>query len=305
MSGFALSVVMNGKEYLLISGREPSRGKSSMPTMSVMREPDIGFATRLATEEEWGYLEEDFRRLIHFEPGGCFVAWQGGEKVGTVTTTSYGDYAFLGSLIVKKPARGTGIGEALLNHAIKYLLGKGVKTIELDGVFAAISLYRRLGFRDKYLSLRFEGEAAHHGDDVLPFGQEMVDEVVTFDEETTGLSRRRIVRRLLEEFGDSVHVAQREGVTGYAVVRPRAAGHLAIGPWIAEDRSVAEALLRSIINKNAGKVLAIGVPGPNRDAVRMLTREGFHYLEPSLRMYLGEETDYERNVYGIIAPEKG
>jgi GNAT superfamily N-acetyltransferase len=255
--------------------------------VSVMTETDIEFATHLATEEEWGYLEEDFGRLMGFEPEGCFVAWQDGERVGIVTTTSYGDYAFLGSLIVRKPARGRGAGEALLNHAIKYLQGKGVKTIELDGVFPAISLYRRLGFRDKYLSLRFQGEAGRRGDEVLPCGPEMADRIVTFDEEKTGLSRQRIVRRLLEEFGDSVHVVQRQGVRGYAVVRPRAGGHFMIGPWI------------------AGKVLGIGVPETNRAAVSMLLREGFRYLEPSLRMYLGEPRDYERNVYGIVAPEKG
>lgn len=51
--------------------------------------------------------------------------------------------------------------------------------------------------------------------------------------------------------------------------------------------------------------MTVGVPETNRDAVRMLMNKGFNYVEPSLRMHLGEGRDYERNVYGIIAAEKG
>ncbi len=277
-----------------------------MLTISVMTEADTRFATKLATQEEWGYLEEDFRRLMHFEPEGCFVAWQDNERVGIVTTTSYGDYAFLGSLIVSKAERGRGIGESLLKCGIHYLMGGGAKTVELDGVFPAVSLYKRLGFRDKYLSLRFEGDGGQNGnDEVLPYGPEMADEIVGFDKQETGLSRKRILGRLLEEFGDSVYLVGRKGVAGYAIVRPRAGGHFTVGPWLAEDRKVAELLLRSITDKYTGKVLTIGVPEINRDAVHMLLGQGFHYVEPSLRMYLGEAMNCERNVYGIIAPEKG
>lgn len=177
-----------------------------MLTISVMTRADVGFATGLATGEEWGYLEEDFRRLMHFEPEGCFVAWMDEERVGIVTTTSYGDYAFLGSLIVRKTVRGRGIGEALLNHAINHLTRRGVRTMELDGVFPAASQYMRLGFRDKYLSLRFEGQGGEQEDEALPYSPEMAENIVSFDGAKTGLSRERIVKKLLEEFGDSVHV---------------------------------------------------------------------------------------------------
>ena len=106
-----------------------------MITISVMREKDIAFATHLAKEEKWGYMEKDFRRLIYFEPEGCFVVWKDKKRVGMVTTTSYKDYAFLGCLIVRKDERGKGIGETLMNHAINYLINREIKTIELDGVF--------------------------------------------------------------------------------------------------------------------------------------------------------------------------
>lgn len=276
-----------------------------MLAIGVMTEADVGYATQLATEEKWGHLEEDFRRLLHLEPEGCFVAWRAEDRVGIVTTTSCGDYAFLGSLIVSKRARGRGIGEALLKHAMTYLIGRDVTTIELDGVFPAASLYRRLGFRDKYLSLRFKGEGTKRAAEALPYGPELAEDIVSFDRAKTGLSRERIVGRFVKEFGDSVHVVKRGKLAGYAVVRPRAGGDLGIGPWIAEDQDVAGLLLQSILSKHEGRVLTIGVPEINRDAVRMLLNEGFNYTEPSLRMYWGDGRDYEKNVYAIVSPEKG
>jgi len=276
-----------------------------MLSVKIMTEADTEFATALATAEEWGYLREDFRRLMHFEPEGCFVAWRNEKRVGMASTTSYGDYAFLGSLIVTPEERGRGIGEGLLRHAVNYLVQREVRTIELDGVFGAASLYRRLGFRDKYLSLRLKGRAESHGQEALPYASEMSDEVVCFDRRKTGLSRERVVRELLAEFADSVYVSGSEALTGYAIVRPREGGYFAMGPLVAEDTDAADLLLGSIMANYRGEILAIGVPEVNRVAVRLLLRKGFNYFEPSLRMYFGERRDYETNVYGIVAAEKG
>ena len=276
-----------------------------MIKISVMGEKDIAFAYHLANEEKWGYLEKDFRRLIYFEPEGCFVALKDKEKVGMVTTTSYKDYAFLGCLIVRKDERGKGIGETLMNHAINYLINKGIKTIELDGVFFAVSLYRRLGFKDKYLSLRFKGKGENNYNKALPYDPQMANEIVNFDKEKTGLSRERIIRKFLEEFRNSVYIIKKKNISAYAIVRSRAEEHFTIGPLIAENQEVAEVLLCSIMAKYTKKILTIGVPEINQDSIRMLLRNGFNYIEPSLRMYLGERKNYEKNLFGIIAPEKG
>jgi GNAT superfamily N-acetyltransferase len=276
-----------------------------MTVISLMTDADLEFATELATGEEWGYLEEDFRRLVLFEPEGCFVAWHRGERVGIVTTTSYEDYGFLGSMIVRKGARGKGIGESLLSHAITYLRGRGVKTVELDGVFSAVSLYRRLGFTDKYLSLRFKGLGCAVEDRASPFRPEQAERVVVFDRAGTGISRERVIGLLLAEFPDSVYVVGGDSIAGYAMVRPREGAYFAIGPLVAEDAGVAELLLRSIMANQKDEVLTIGVPAVNRDAVSMLLRNRFTYAEPSLRMYLGQRRDYESKVFGILAAEKG
>ncbi|MBD3218560.1 MAG: GNAT family N-acetyltransferase, partial [candidate division Zixibacteria bacterium] len=70
-------------------------------------------------------------------------------------TSRYEDYAFMGPVIVKEEFRGDGIGEKLMALGMDHLKSRGVNSIELDAVFLAMSLYRRLGFKDKHFSYRF------------------------------------------------------------------------------------------------------------------------------------------------------
>lgn len=276
-----------------------------MLTISPMKEADIDFAIHLTELEKWAYIKEDFRRLIYFEPKGCFVARKGKEKIGIVTTTTYKDYAFLGSLIVKKEERGRGIGNKLMCHAIDYLEKKGTNTIELDGVFPAVSLYRRLGFKDKYLSLRLNRKGGGYNDSSSRYDYKTLDEILSFDREKTGISRERILMRVLKEFSSSTFLIIDKKVVAYAVLRPRADGSFTIGPLIAENTQSAEILLTSIISKYPEVRLNVGIPEINHLAVEIFRRNNFIHTQASLRMYRGKRKDYERHIYGILSPEKG
>ena len=173
------------------------------------------------------------------------------------------------------------------------------------GYFFAVSLYRRLGFKDKYLSLRFKVRGENNNNKALPYDPKIANEIVSFDREKTELSRERIIRKFLEEFRNSVYIIKKKRISAYAIVRSRAEEHFTIGPLIAENHKAAEVLLCSIMAKYTKKILTMGVPETNCDVVQMLLRNGFNYIEPSLRMYLGERKNYEKNLFGIIAPEKG
>ncbi len=302
-----------------------------------MKEVDIKFAKKMTDCERWGYLEDDFRRLIAYQPDGCFAAWVNQRRVGIITTTSYDDYAFMGSLIVKGLKRDAGIGTKLMNHAIEYLKGKGVRTIELDGVFPAVTLYRRLGFRDKYLSMRWVkgaeeggeekriGETEKRGDgekgkagkrageaekgedgEKGEYNTMDIQAVIDFDRQKTGLDRERVIRRLVADFADRVYIIKKQSrLSAYAIVRPREGGYFLVGPMVAENYRVAEILLSNIVSKYSRSRLAIGVPEINRRAVQMVLCRGFTYNQPSLRMYWGERKDYEEHIYAILSPEKG
>jgi len=276
-----------------------------MLEISVMTENDIAFAVEITNIEQWGYLPSDFKRLIAFEPGGCFIGRIDGAPVGILTSTSYDSFAFIGSLIVKKESRGEGIGERLMNTAIDYLAGRGVMTIELDGVFAAVSLYRRLGFMDKYLSMRFVREASSDYGELYSCPPELEPDIISFDRRTTGLDRARMLSSYFEEKNSACYAIKEEAVRAYALVRKRAGGAFGIGPLVAEDRMYAESLLLSILKKYGMRKLEIGVPALNPEIIDLLLENGFRYNLPSLRMYRGPRVDYEKNIYGIFSAEKG
>lgn len=271
-----------------------------------MREANIPFAKSLTDIEGWGYRESDFRRLIAMGPDRCFVAWMGKKPIGTVTTTLHGDYAFIGTLIVSRGERGKGVGKALMEKAIDRLLKKGVTTIELDAVIPVAPMYRKMGFKDKYLSLRLRKEGTIVKlEKPRPLEPPDAREVIDFDRRMTGLDRRSIIRRYLDEFKDSFHVLSSRGVKGYAVVKERAGGVLMIGPFIADSSKTAGLLLDELLDRYRGGVLTVGVPASNVDANSMFVGAGFVNSEPSLRMWLGTKRAYEDHVYGIVSPEKG
>ncbi len=265
---------------------------------------DIAFAKTLTDQEEWGYSAADWRRLAAFEPRGCFIARQKGRRIGVVTTTVYGAYAFVGSLIVVADWRGVGIGYHLLRRALDYLADRGVKTVELDAVLPAAAMYRRLGFKDKYLSLRFlrpAGKALRRP----PLTPLRLAAIPAFDRQRTGIDRARILRRYLRELRGSIFTAGTGRLRAYCVVRPRTGGVHMIGPLVAAEPAAADEVFDRVVRHYRDSALVMGVPAVNPTAAVLAIKHGFRYRNPSLRMYKGPRVDYESAVYGILSPEKG
>jgi ribosomal protein S18 acetylase RimI-like enzyme len=266
---------------------------------------DVDFAYSLTDREKWGYLKEDFHWLMAYEPDGCFVAYFNDHPAGIITSTTYDDFAFLGTLIVPDEFRSRKIGERLTLHAMEYLKGRQVKTIELDGVIPAVSLYRRLGFRDKYLSLRFCRPPENKSDSENVQADKKIDTIIDFDAEVTGLNRQRMLRQYIEQMPSNIILEYNNNITGYAIVRLRDNGQYAIGPMVATEPEAAENLMRRIVGAFGRFGLGIGIPMTNSKAIVMARKSGFLYGQPSLRMYQGIEINYEAGIYGIFSAEKG
>lgn len=278
-----------------------------MTDIRVMTEADFEFAVGLTEQEGWLHRSVDFRRLTDFEPAGCFIAWEKGEPVGTICSTSQGDYAFLSCLIVKPGCRGRALGELLMRRAMAYQIGRGAKTIELDGVIAAVPLYRRLGFRDKYLSLRFQRPAASISSiPALSRPAPDLDTLCAYDRSRTGVDRSHILSRFASEFAESFFCSLAGArLQGYAFVRPRIRNIVSLGPLIADSPEIAKIILGEIIAVFDQSTIAVGVTESNRDAVALVLANGFVYTQPSLRMFYGTRRRYEDSVFAIISPEKG
>jgi GNAT superfamily N-acetyltransferase len=273
-----------------------------------MDQSDIAFAKSLTDREGWGHLEEDFERFLFLDPAGCYVAWQDGKRAGIVTSVSYGDQSFLGNLIVQRAMRGRGIGIKLMEDVIDHLDRRGMKTIELDGVFRAVQTYRILGFKDKYLSMRFVRPAAEHRFDAAVQGPSCIEDIgkiLRFDRDKTGIDRSRFLEHLLERHTHTTYISSRQSIKAYAVIRERANEVLHIGPMVAESENVASGLLASICMKHGNSDLTIGVPCINTAALKTVVQHGFLHRPPSLRMYRGERAEYEQNVYAIVSADAG
>ena len=273
--------------------------------IKVMQQSDIPFVVSLTKAEGWGHSETDIGRLLSLSPEGCFVAWDGDERIGTITSTRYDAFAFVAVLIVRNEHREQGIGGKLLEHAIDYLHSQGVRTIELDGVLKAAPLYRRLGFHDKYLSLRFHGSAVDHGEPCERYDQSLRDEILTFDRDKVGLHRGAVIDRLLSEFDGSTYVLREDDLRAYAILRQRKDDSLALGPLVGKTPADAIQLLKAVLSLYLGRKLRIGVPELQEEIVEFLRESGFEQSDPSLRMYLGERRDYESYAFAIISAEKG
>ncbi|HDS08757.1 MAG TPA: GNAT family N-acetyltransferase [Firmicutes bacterium] len=271
----------------------------------IMSEMDIPFALELVEYEGWNYTEDDFLRLLKLNPSGCFICWKAGKRVGIITTSIYGNYAFIGTLIIKKEYRKQGLGRSLLEFTISYLRDSGVKTIELDGVFSAVKLYRDLGFHDKYLSLRFEKSYGTKSEDTVLYHPQDFSGLPELDFELTRIHRSDLLNEYLKVFKDHVFIFKRKEIESYAIVKAETKKSVSVTFFISRTTEGAEIILNSILKKYQDKTIRIGVPELNRASVHLLMEKGFIYREPSLRMYLGKRVQYENFMYGIISPEKG
>ena len=120
---------------------------------------DVPLGMRLKEQAGWNQIEADWRRCLHLQPDGCFVAERDGVAVGTVTTCVFGPVAWVAMVLVDAAVRGQGIGRTLLDHALTFLDGRGVATVRLDATPLGRPLYVKRGFVEEYTLTRFEGIA--------------------------------------------------------------------------------------------------------------------------------------------------
>lgn len=76
-------------------------------------EEDISFTYKLDVMEQWSDTKRDTKRMLNYEPDGCFIAEINGESVGHVFSVSYGRLGWIGLLIVKAEYRRKGIDTLL------------------------------------------------------------------------------------------------------------------------------------------------------------------------------------------------
>lgn len=265
---------------------------------------DIPFAVDQTDREGWGNTADDFQRYLTLYSSGCFIAESDSRPVGMITSADFGTLAFLGNLIVLPEYRGYGIGERLMRHAIDNYKSTSCRTIELDGDYPAVNLYRRFGFKDKYLSLRFYRNADPEKTVPDPIGDSNISPALKIDRELTGLNRSEYLRSMIAANPGMLY-SDKSG-EGFGLIKNLNLDFRELGPVIATGPKSANEIIIALTENFSERPIKAGIPEDNRESVAIFRSLGYHYYTPpSLRMYLGERLDYERNIYTIISGDVG
>lgn len=264
---------------------------------------DIPFALAQTAREGWDSTDDLFRMTLNLEPDGAFVAEADGRPVGMITTVRHDRTAWIGNLIVVPEYRSRGIGARLMERAMAFQSGRGVRTLRLEADPAGIPLYRRLGFVDEFPSPRFlrpsgavmpvhpmqrlVGSSAT-GSPVAatPLGAGDLEAVAEFDTPSFGDDRSCLLRVLLESAPGAWKVKSGGALRAYLITQPSTLG-VRIGPCVASDVATADLLFQAAINAFGTHAIITALPEGNVAGIELLTRLGFVQRPPCLRMVWG------------------
>ncbi|MFQ6107575.1 MAG: GNAT family N-acetyltransferase [Thermoplasmata archaeon] len=272
-----------------------------------MTEGDFSFAVALTDGEEWGYVEEDFERLLSYEPEGCFIAEAENQPVGLTTTTSYGPVGWIGNVVIDKRFRGTGVGTHLVRTSMEYLLSSGVRTIQLTSYMNTIQFYAKLGFQSEFpVSCMSIGTKDFDLLDCRMAKETDLDTIAELDAAYFGGNRTRVIRRMWRDFPRLVLLPM-EGL-GY-VIATCTEKSCEVGPLVVESGNpeVAGQLLKGILGAVLAEEARMFIPHANASALELTKSLGFREEFRTMRMRYGEVNRAERaeGIYAMGALEKG
>jgi len=273
-----------------------------------MTRQDVPLGMRLKDQAGWNQTEDDWRRFLELEPGGCFVAVKEGDPVGTVAAFAFGSIGWIAMVLVDESARHLGVGTRLVERALEYLDGQGVGTARLDATALGRPIYERLGFVAEYELVRMQGVADAPGShaDVRELPPEQLADVLELDRKATATKRGRLLEALYREDPHAmrIFVADRS-VIGYITIR-RGTRATQFGPAVASTVEAGQALIHDAVSRCHGKPIFIDVPVDNRAAIECVESHGLLVQRPFIRMRRGDPVDDDANrLWASSGPEKG
>jgi len=259
-----------------------------------MHYTDIPFSIRLTNLEGWGITRTDFERIIRLDPRGSFIACLGKKREGMVTTTSYGkEIAWVGNVVVKELARGSHIGQRLVEHAVAYLRDSGIRKIALYCMWKNVRFYEKLGFvRDvKFVRLHRKAQYRYDSGHDRNFGDPSpLASMLAVDKKAFGADRSKLLHLLL--------TADRHGIIfdsdnrSFLVVKTY--NEMSeFGPWVGTasfDENDGK-WIEHITNRYARKPIEASCLASNRKVLNVLKRDGFCVTNVGYRMcYASRQT---------------
>ena len=276
----------------------------------LMTNQDLAFADSLRALANWNQTLADWKRLLHHDSQGCFVAEWNGRPAGTVTTTTYSSrLAWIGMLLVHPEFRKRGIGRALLERSIAHLRSGGVRGIKLDATPQGLPLYEQLGFRSEWTLRRWQLSRVSLPKAPTSFRRATendLDAIDNLDTESFGVSRRRLIESIVRDLPRLLVAYEGPKLIAYGIARDGARATY-LGPISAtsseQGRNIAAALLADL---DPAHPVFWDIPDPNIAPVSHAAELGFTVQRELTRMYLGENVSCRvEQLFGIAGPEVG
>jgi GNAT superfamily N-acetyltransferase len=274
-----------------------------------MSHDDLDFALALTSAEGWSSTRQDFDELLEFNPHGCFIGEIESEPMGMVCTVPYGEFGFIGNLIVLESCRGQQCGRRLMEYGMDYLRVLGAKSILLDAVPEAVQLYDRLGFRKICKSLRLEGiVSGKESGYVRSMNQEDLSQISDLDANLFGGRRIHFLRMRFAAHPEYCKVMETNGEMQGYIMGSTSGDSVRIGPWVMKEPDAnAEPLLLDLAQNVTAGSLKIGVLERNAKSLELLHKYGFTERSFSWRMVCGKDTEatLSNSLYAICCPARG
>jgi hypothetical protein len=259
-----------------------------------------------AAVEGWNPGDGDDGVFHPTDPGGFLVGRLDGRPVTSIAAIRYGSgHGFIGLYITVPEFRGRGYGYRTWQVGMERLAGRNVG---LDGVVAQQGNYRRSGFREAWVTTRFQGRLTGAeratGIEVADARSVGFDELAAFDRRFFPAQRDAFLALWITAPGRRAVVARRDGrIAGFAARRP-AVDMDRIGPLFADSPDVAETLLAALSGDEAP--VMIDIPADHRAAIELAERAGLKAVWDTARMYTGGLPDIDRGgIYAVTSLELG
>ncbi|MCG8648712.1 MAG: GNAT family N-acetyltransferase [Pirellulales bacterium] len=249
-------------------------------TIRLLGEHDVEAALRLCRLAGWNQRQEDWLRLIRYQPQGCFAAERDRRLVGTVTTTSYQDeLAWIGMMLIDPADRRQGIATKLIRVALDYLHRQKIRCVKLDATPEGQLVYQRLGFQVEWGFYRWERERFACQDPGAGSSC-TIERCLVWDAQAFGANRSALLGRLSHDSRCVIHPH------GFGMCRP---GKLAtyLGPVAATEPETARQVVTELISGVPGRIFW-DVPQANPRAVELAKRAGFATSRNLTRMWWGD-----------------
>ncbi len=230
---------------------------------------DLDDAHGLSTAAGWNQTREDWLRILRLDPEACFGYERDGRIVSTLSALRYGrDLAWIGMVLTDPVQRGRGFARMLMEHALAWLDGLGVRRQRLDATTMGQPLYEACGFTAEYAVERWlrEPREAPEAPRLPPADARVLDDAARF------------------VLPDSESAAAGGG--SYALTRP---GRVAryFGPCRAASVLDARRLVAWAVSRHGGGAMYWDLAPANEQAAALAREAGFLPVRTLLRMQRG------------------